>query len=204
MSAVENTAANVPVDQDVPALPVDAERTASAERIIQDHVLLAMASGLIPGPGIDLIAGFAAQMTMLKRMASLYDVPFKENAAKSTITSLMGTLGGVGAAAIAAGSFLKFVPVLGTAIGMAGTSVALGGFTYAIGKVFQRHFETGGAFLDFDPRAYREYFREMNQRGRKVAAERQEEATQEAKEESNNDGKGRSSRSAAAATAAGI
>jgi len=140
---------------------------------------MAVASGLIPGPGLDLVAAFTVQMTMLKRMATLYDVPFKEEAAKSTVTALMGTLGGAGAAAIAAGSFLKFIPLVGTAVGIAGTSVAFGGFTYAIGKVFQRHFETGGQFLDFDPGAYRDYFREMNLRGRKVAAEKQDEAKQE-------------------------
>ncbi|MDF2811890.1 MAG: hypothetical protein K0S56_2921 [Microvirga sp.] len=203
MSAVETIAANATVEERDPARAIDADRTASAERIIQDHVLLAVASGLIPGPGVDLVAAFAVQMTMLKRMATLYEVPFKQDAAKSTITALMGTLGGAGAAAIAAGSFLKFVPVVGTAVGIAGTSVAFGGFTYAIGKVFQRHFETGGAFLDFDPRAYRDYFREMNLRGRKIAAEKQDEAKQETTAEPNDSGKSRS-RPAAAAPAAGV
>lgn len=201
MSAIENTAAEVPLNPTTEG-PAGADRTADAERIIQDHVLLAVASGLIPGPGLDLVAAFTVQMTMLKRMATLFDVPFKEEAAKSTVTALMGTLGGAGAAAIAAGSFLKFVPVVGTAIGIAGTSVAFGGFTYAIGKVFQRHFETGGAFLDFDPAAYREYFREMNLRGRKVAAEKQEEAKQEAGKEAVAETKVRTPRAAAASVGA--
>lgn len=202
MSVIENTATDVALDQETEG-PAGVERTSNAERIIQDHVLLAVASGLIPGPGLDLVAAFTVQMTMLKRMATLYDIPFKEEAAKSTVTALMGTLGGAGAAAIAAGSFLKFVPVVGTAVGIAGTSVAFGGFTYAIGKVFQRHFETGGEFLDFDAGAYREYFREMNLRGRKVAAEKKEEARQEAeKEEAVVGTKARTSRPAAASVGA--
>jgi|1186.fasta_scaffold64515_2 uncharacterized protein (DUF697 family) len=173
MSVVEKAAA-IPTESDQVQLVRDDE-TASAERIIQDHVLLAGASGLIPGPGIDLVAAFTVQMTMLKRIANLYDVPFRQDAAKSTMTALMGTLGGAGAAMIA-GSFFKFVPVLGTVIGMAGTSIGFGAFTYGIGKVFQRHFETGGTFVDLDPSAYRDYFRDMNTRGRKVAAEEQSEA----------------------------
>jgi uncharacterized protein (DUF697 family) len=152
------------------------DQTNSAERVIQDHVLLAVASGFVPGPGLDLVAAFATQLTMLKRMATIYDVPFRQEAAKSIVTSLFGTLGGAGAAAIAAASFIKFIPVVGTAVGIAGTSIAFGAFTYAIGKVFLRHFETGGNFLDMDPRVYKEYFREMNLRGRKVAAEKEEEA----------------------------
>ncbi|MFC7396824.1 YcjF family protein [Chelatococcus sp. GCM10030263] len=176
MSTVESIVPESTVTESQSIHGVSDENTASAERIIQDHVLLAVASGLVPGPGLDLVAAFTVQLTMLKRLATLYDVPFRQDAAKSTVTALFGTLGGAGAAAIAGASFLKFIPVVGTAVGIAGTSVAFGAFTYAIGKVFLRHFESGGTFIDLNPRAYREYFREMNVRGRTVAAEKQEEA----------------------------
>ena len=88
MSVIEKAAA-IPTESDQVQLVRDDE-TASAERIIQDHVLLAVASGLIPGPGIDLVAAFTVQMTMVKRIANLYDVPFRQDAAKSTMTALMG------------------------------------------------------------------------------------------------------------------
>lgn len=180
MSTTENAAAGPAVgseiEADAQARALEDSRTRSAERIIQDHVLLALGSGFVPGPGVDLVAAFAVQMTMLKRLANLYGIPFREDAAKSTVTALLGTLGGAGAAAIAAASFVKFIPVVGTVIGIAGTSIGFGAFTYAIGKVFQRHFESGGTFIDLDPRAYREYFREMKVRGRAVAAEKSDEA----------------------------
>jgi uncharacterized protein (DUF697 family) len=176
VSTVESIVPESTVTESQSINGVSDENTASAERIIQDHVLLAVASGLVPGPGLDLVAAFTVQLTMLKRLATLYDVPFRQDAAKSTVTALFGTLGGAGAAAIAGASFLKFIPVVGTAVGIAGTSVAFGAFTYAIGKVFLRHFESGGTFIDLNPRAYREYFREMNVRGRTVAAEKQDEA----------------------------
>jgi uncharacterized protein (DUF697 family) len=193
MSTVESIGPDATVTENQSVHVVSDEHTASAERIIQDHVLLAVASGLVPGPGLDLVAAFTVQLTMLKRLATLYDVPFRQDAAKSTVTALFGTLGGAGAAAIAGASFLKFVPVIGTAVGIAGTSVAFGAFTYAIGKVFLRHFESGGTFIDLNPRAYREYFREMNIRGRTVAAEKQDEAKTA--------GKARSRRTAAPAPA---
>jgi len=152
------------------------ERTHSAERVIQDHVLLSIVSGFIPGPAIDMAVAFAVQLTMLKRLSTVYEVPFSRDAAKSIITALLGSLGGAGASALIIGSFIKSIPIIGTVVGIAGTAVTFGAFTYAIGKVFQRHFELGGTFIDLDVRAYRGYFREMNERGKTVAAERKREA----------------------------
>jgi Uncharacterized protein/domain associated with GTPases len=151
------------------------ERLKRAEKIIKDHVLVGAASGLVPGPGIDMVLAFGTQLNLVRRLSQLYGVPFRENAAKSTITALFGSLGAVGAGAIAAMSFVKAIPVLGTAVGVAGTSVSIGAFTYAIGKVFQQHFESNGTFLDLDPGAYRAYFREMMKRGKKVAEDEAED-----------------------------
>jgi uncharacterized protein (DUF697 family) len=158
-----------------------AERSAKAERIIQDHVLLAVVSGLIPGPAIDVALGLGVQLTMLKRLSSTYGIPFRRNAAKGTVISLLNSLGGVGVGAIAAASLMKTVPGLGTFFGIAGTSVSFGAFTYATGKVFQQHFESGGTFVDLDPKAYRDYFRDMFKRGKTLAAETAEKAEAEGK-----------------------
>jgi uncharacterized protein (DUF697 family) len=160
-----------PVDENSTATAIspEAAKTAKAERVIQDHVLIALASGFIPGPGLDMAAAFTAQLTMLKRLAAVYDVPFRPDVAKGVVASLFGTLGGAGAAAIVGGSFVKTIPIIGTAVGLLGTPVSFGAFTYAVGKVFERHFELGGTFVDLDPKNYREYFREMRRRGRDIA-----------------------------------
>src|SRR5262245_54999347 len=86
-----------------------AERHKRGERIIQDHVLLGVVTGLIPGPGIDLAVGFAVQLTMLGRLAKVYGVPFRRDIAKNILTSLFGSLGGVGAGGIVASSLIKAV-----------------------------------------------------------------------------------------------
>ena len=146
-----------------------AELTERAERIVQDHVLLAVLAGFIPGPGIDIAAAFADQVTMIKRLSTLYDVPFRGNIAKSVLASFLTSLGGVGAAGIVGMSFVKSIPIVGTLVGITGTSVSLGAFTYGVGKVFQEHFAAGGNLIDLDPRAYRDYFRDTTRRGRGVA-----------------------------------
>jgi uncharacterized protein (DUF697 family) len=181
-SSTSKTSPTTTDDAAVEAVAVtEAELEHDAERVIQDHVLLAVVAGLIPSPAIDMVASFAVQMTMVKRLANVYDVPFREDWAKTTLSSLLGTVGGAGAAGLAASSFLKAIPIVGTVVGIVGTSVAFGAFTYGIGKVFQRHFELGGSFIDLDPRAYRDYFRDMRERGRGVAASRRREAEETAR-----------------------
>ncbi len=157
------------------------ERQKRGERIIQDHVLMGLVAGLIPGPAIDLAAGFGVQLTMLGRLAKLYGVPFRRDLAKNILTSLFGSLGGVGAGTIIASSLIKTIPVLGTALGFVGTGASMGGFTYAVGKLFQQHFEQGGTFDDLEPSAYRDYFREMFKRGKTVAADKADEAAEQAR-----------------------
>ena len=55
-----------------------------------------------------------------------------------------------------------------------------GATTYAIGKSFMMHFESGGTFLDFDPAKVRAYFRQEFEKGQKLASEmwRESGATQ--------------------------
>ena len=147
----------------------DAARRRRAETITRDHVLMATAVGFVPGPGVDLAGAFAVQLALLARLSKLYAVPYSENAGKGVVFSLFGTLGGMGVGGTLALSAVKFVPFVGTAVGVVGMPVMMGAFTYAVGKVFTQHFESGGSFLDFDAASYRQYFRDMFRRGRGVA-----------------------------------
>ncbi len=54
-------------------------------------------------------------------------------------------------------SFTKFIPDIGQTVGTAATPVLNGTFTYAVGRVFDRHFASGGTFLTFDPEKEKEY-----------------------------------------------
>jgi len=152
--------------------PADrAARLARAETLIKDHMLMSLATGLVPVPGIDLLAGLGIQLALLKRLCTLYGVPFLDNAARGIVMTL---LGGVGAGALGMGIFLsavKLVPGAGTVLGVVSLPIAISAFTYALGKVFVAHLELGGSLTDFDPASKRAYFREMVQRGRRVASD---------------------------------
>jgi uncharacterized protein (DUF697 family) len=58
-----------------------------------------------------------------------------------------------------AASALKTVPLLGMIASAFVMPVLSAGATYAIGKAFVQHFESGGTLLDFNPPDYKEFIK---------------------------------------------
>ena len=135
-----------------------ATREERALAVVRSYLPWAAAAGILPLPGIDAAAIIGVQLRMLAKLAEEYGVPFKEQAAKSIVAALMATLvqyvltGGLASA-------FKFVPVVGTVLGIAALPAVAAAGTFAIGKVFITHFEAGGTFLDFDPKKVQNHFR---------------------------------------------
>jgi uncharacterized protein (DUF697 family) len=107
-------------------------------------------------PVVDVVAVGGLQLQMLRRISQVYGVPFFENRGKALIASLAGSMipatSGIGAA-----SALKAVPIVGTIASGFIMPVLSAGASYAIGKAFIQHFESGGTLLDFNPPDYREF-----------------------------------------------
>jgi uncharacterized protein (DUF697 family) len=138
------------------------ERTAEAERIVNRYWKWAAAAGLIPVPMIDIAAVMGVQLKMIADLSRVYGVPFQKDRVKSIVGAL---LGGASGAMLSAGALsltgpaLKVVPGVGTAVGVIMTPAANAAATYALGKVFIMHFESGGTLLDLNPDEMREHFR---------------------------------------------
>lgn len=125
-------------------------RLAAAAKIISSSAGWSAAAGAIPVPLFDVVALGAVQATMLSKIAKLYGEELSGEAAKSIITVLLGTLLPAGASAGIVRASLKAIPGAGYFVGAA-SMIALGSAaTYAIGKIFVRHFERGGSVLTFD------------------------------------------------------
>jgi uncharacterized protein (DUF697 family) len=152
--------------------PVDpAERARLAEELVQRYMLYAMAAGLVPAPGVDLAASIAIQVSLLKRLSDLYGVNFRENLGRGLIGSLLASGGAAALGAGLAGSAVKSIPVIGTIVGVIGMPILFGAYTFAVGKVFIAHFETGGTLIDFNIKDYRKYWDKMVSMGRRKAKE---------------------------------
>ena len=60
---------------------------------------------------------------------------------------------------------LKVVPVVGYAIYAAALSLSGGISVYAVGKLFQMHFESGGTFLSSNNAILRDFFKSKQREG---------------------------------------
>lgn len=154
----------------VPELSFE-ERLAQTDALVRKHAMAAAGIGLIPMPLVDFVALTGLQANLLRKLSAFYDVPFSEELGKKLVGSLVGGYAPV-ALAMPVASLLKSVPLIGQTTGVLAMSIVSGASTYAIGKVFVQHFESGGTFLNFDPSAVREYFREQFREGRTVVSKK--------------------------------
>jgi uncharacterized protein (DUF697 family) len=145
-------------------------RSSQANNLIKKHVIVVMGASLVPFPLFDLLALTSVQLKMLHSLAKLYEVPFSKNLGKSSIVSLLGGVMPTSTAMTLA-SLAKAVPGLGTATGVISVSLLGGATTYAIGSVFEQHFESGGTLLDFDAKKMRAYFSNKLEEGKGVVAD---------------------------------
>ena len=155
------------------------------DKIIKTHMMLSMGAGLVPLPLLDVVAVTAIQVDMLKQISSHYNIPFSEQAGKSWISAISGSvLARMGA------STIKAIPFVGSILGGVTMSALSGASTYALGNVFKEHFRKGGDLSDMDVDKAKAYFKEKFEEGKKVSKEMDEEMSKKAKSEPNSDGGG--------------
>ncbi|MBF0153453.1 MAG: DUF697 domain-containing protein [Magnetococcales bacterium] len=127
------------------------------------------AVGLLPFPYVDMVLLTGVQMKMLHSLCKIYGVKFTKDIGKTALSTLLGgalpSTAGLGIA-----SSLKTIPTLGTAAGIVSTSILGAATTYAVGKVFIQHFESGGTFLNFDPEKVKQYFAQEFEKGKQMAS----------------------------------
>jgi uncharacterized protein (DUF697 family) len=149
------------------------QREEQASQLVDRFSLWSGAAGLIPVPLIDLAAVGGVQLQMLRRLSEVYGVPFSDNRGKSILVSLAGAIIPASTATTTAmtfGSLLKGLPGIGSAIGALTMPVYSAGTTYVIGRVFMKHFASGGTLLDFNPPDYREFIKAQQERFRRRRA----------------------------------
>ncbi|MGD9638622.1 MAG: YcjF family protein [Alphaproteobacteria bacterium] len=140
-----------------------------ANKITKTFMLWSAGGGLIPFPGWDIAAIYAAQITMLSKMTKVYNIPFSENKVKNVLLPLFASVGIMPAATGIFASVLKFIPIVGQLVGVVSLPVIAGALTYATGKVFAAHFEAGGNLLDLKPEEVKTHFKKMFEEGKELS-----------------------------------
>jgi uncharacterized protein (DUF697 family) len=132
------------------------QRDQVASKLVDRFAIWSGVAGLVPLPVVDVLAVGGLQVQMLRRLSQIYNVEFSENRGKALIAALAGCMipatSGMGAA-----SALKAIPVVNILAAGFVMPVLSAGATFAIGKAFIQHFESGGTLLDFNPPDYREF-----------------------------------------------
>lgn len=147
-----------------------AELRASADNTIKNHVMVAMTLGLVPLPVFDVALLIGNQVKMVHGLSELYETPFEENRVKSIVISLIsGSVPVLGVIGLSTGA--KIIPGIGSLVGSGGVAITGGALTYAVGRVFVQHFESGGTLLSFDTKKMRGLFKKELDEGREAAAE---------------------------------
>lgn len=151
---------------------VAAARNKHAETVITNNLYLSLVAGVIPVAFVDTAALVGVQIKLLKELADVYEVEFRGDLGKSAVGVLLGSVtptvlaqGVIGSSLM--GSLVSSVPVIGPTLKVLTMPAFGAAFTYAVGKVFQQHFASGGTFLTFDPARVQTFFRETFEQAKK-------------------------------------
>jgi len=144
--------------------------TAATVPIVWKYMGLSMGVGLLPIPWLDFLGVVGFQMKALKELSALYEVPFAKNRVKNILAVLLSGLGAVFFGRILAQGAAKLIPIVGPALALTMVPFTAGAVTYATGKVFILHFESGGTILNFNPKKVRDYYNEKYEEGLNLAS----------------------------------
>jgi len=131
---------------------------AKTDKLIQHHILGVMSAGIIPIFGIDLIAVSAIQFNMLRKLSELYEQPFDKVGAEALLCSVGST-----ATARVGASTLKFIPIVGSAIGGISMSMMSGASTYALARMYVNYLEDETLVGDIDGDEARSLFKHFHE-----------------------------------------
>ena len=128
-----------------------------SEATIKKYMYWSMGAGLIPIPALDVAAVMAIQLNLVAALAEEHQQDFSRETARAFVAALVcGSL-----PAAMAGPFarlLKAIPIIGQTAGALAMPALAGASTYAVGKVFVQHFESGGTFSNFNPETARGHY----------------------------------------------
>jgi uncharacterized protein (DUF697 family) len=137
----------------------DTARLDEAAKIISSGVKWSAASAVIPVTGLDLLGIAAVQVNMVGDLSNLYGTSLQKESIRGIVSALIGTLLPSTASQAVVSSSAKWLPGYGTIVGIVSLGAFASAATYAIGKIFVKHFEGGGTLANFSAEAVKDDLR---------------------------------------------
>lgn len=161
------TSSSMTITEPILEAPAAPAISLSPDKIVNSSMLLAAGAGAIPLPIWDTAAVTVVQVKMLADLSAHYGVPFKQNLGQNAVAALLGGLAPAMIARGALGSYLKGIPGLGSVFGAVLQPAFAAAVTYAMGRVFISHYESGGTLLTFSATKFKDSFTEEVKAGMK-------------------------------------
>jgi len=124
----------------------------SAMPIVYRYMALSAGAALVPVPGVDTAILAGVHVALIKRLCDHYAVSFSEHTARNLLIAIVGSVVPGTLGSIASRKVLRMLPSAARVFGWAAMSASSAAFSYGIGRLFIRHFESGGTLLSFDTR----------------------------------------------------
>jgi len=144
-------------------------RITQVNKLVRNHSILSAAMGVVPIPPLTMGLILANNLTMLKRLSSVYDVKFRKDIGKAVISSFLSGCGTVSMSGRLIWGLSTAIPIAAPVISVVTIPVLGSATTYAVGHLFIQHFESGGTFLTFDPELVKGHYAELFAEGEKLA-----------------------------------
>ncbi len=132
-----------------------------ANQTVKNWSQWATVAGFIPVPYVDATAIAALQTKMVYEICKIYDVPFEKEVVKTVIGSLAG--GGITTVVGGqlGGQLVKGIPFIGQVLSAITQPAAAYAYTYAMGTIFVKHFETNGNLLNLEVDKFKGFYKEQ-------------------------------------------
>ncbi len=169
-NAAKDEAGSAPKTEEIPVVEAtmmpltpseERRRLRNARALVKQYCGWSAGAGLVPIPVLDVAALTVVQVKMLRRLTKLYGLKFSENDGKTYVSSLLSSLTATSLGVSAAGRGLMFFSGIGRLVGFLAMPVFAAAFTWAVGRIFIYHYESGGSFFSFDPEKMTLHFREL-------------------------------------------
>jgi uncharacterized protein (DUF697 family) len=115
----------------------------AAAAVIKRYATYSAVTGLVPLPVIDAMVLTGIQVKMISALAEVYQKPFSQDAVKGYAAAIVGGVLPVSPLAGTAIHAVRFIPFIGPLLGITVVPAFASALTWAVGKVFANHFETG-------------------------------------------------------------
>lgn len=145
-------------------------RRLRADVCIKNHVIAAMGIALVPSFFIEVSGVTGIEVSLIMDLAQLHDFPIPNRLiAYKVLLSLVISLGPI-YLAVRLGTGIKMVPLAGHAAYFGLMSLNNAAAVYAIGKIFQAHFESGGQLLSKENAVLRRLFQQNYAEGKRYSS----------------------------------